>query len=259
MSLVCAGAEYFFEVPDVVWSGVLASLITLTGVWLANKNSRTQLLDQQAHATAEKNRERQMLLRREVLLDAVAWAHGTVVSIGNVMLLGRELRETAELKALGATPSRVVVTGGADTNKHFAAILLTHSNALSRLTPARGKLVEAQRRMNELGGILSRMSKSDPRLGELRLEHEAVTDAVALFPAFYQGAFNTIRQLERLQVPLILAIRKELDIPSDDAFIAAIEKVGEQQVSAIEAMINNMLAEIGMKLPEQGDATSYSR
>src|SRR5688572_27390794 len=115
------------NIPDVVWSGVLASLITLTGVALANWNSRRQLGQQLVHATNEKNRERQMQLRREVLLDAVTWASATLVSIGNLLLFGTEMKEAEALRALGSTPSRVPVIGGAETNRYFSAILLLYT------------------------------------------------------------------------------------------------------------------------------------
>jgi hypothetical protein len=48
-----------------------------------------------------------------------------------------------------------------------------------------------------------------------------------------------------------LAIREELCIASDADFVSAIEKVGDQQVSAIEAMIRQMLANTGLDLPTQ--------
>jgi hypothetical protein len=243
MSLVCEGAEYFIKVPDVVWSGLLASLITLTGVWLANKNSRRQLLDQQAHATSESNLERQMQLRREVLLDAAAWANAVVLSIGNLLLLAKPLKETEKLLALADTPTRVLATSRTNTIKAFNEILLTHTRALSKLTPARGKLEDTGRRMNELRKALERAEDDDLR-DELKATIAMLRVAV---PEFFQEALNVARELERLQVPLIVAIREELGFPTDAAFVTAFEKVGIEQVNSMEAMVNELLEGYGIE------------
>ena len=247
MDLICEGAGYLVKVPDVVWSGVLASLITLTGVALANRNSRRQLLDQQAHATAEKSMERQMLLRREVLLEAAAWANAAVLSIGNLLLLGKGLKETEKLLSLADTPTRLLVTGNTNTNRAFTEILLTHTRALSKLTPTRGKLDDAGRRMNELRAALANALPNDTRAGSQLDELKATIAMLRVeVPAFFQDTLNVVRELERQQMPLIVAIREELDFPTDAAFAAAFEKVGIEQVNSMEAMVNEVLEGYGI-------------
>jgi hypothetical protein len=242
MSLVCEGAEYFFKIPDVVWSGVLAALITLAGVWLANKNSRKQLLMQQVHATAEKNRERQMQLRREVLLDAAAWANAVVLSVGNLLLLAKPLKETEKLLSLADTPTRVLSTGNTNTVKAFNDMLLTHTRALSNLTPRRGKIEDAGRRMHELRNALEQ-AEDDGHRKELKATIATLRVEV---PAFFQDTLNVARELERLQVPLIVAIRDELGFPTDAEFVAAFEKVGIEQVGMMEEMVKGVLEGYGI-------------
>jgi hypothetical protein len=243
MNLVCASAEYVIHVPDVVWSGLLASLITLTGVWLANRNSRAQLRDQQAHAASESNRERQMGMRREVLLEAAAWANAAVLSIGNLLLLMKPLKETEKMLSLADTPTRVLAAGNTKTVTAFNAILLTHTRALSKLTPVRGRLEDTGRRMNELRKALENAEHSEL--------HEELKDTIALLrvevPKFFQDTLNVVRELERLQVPLIVAIREELGFPTDAAFVAAFEMVGIEQIASMEAMVMELLEGYGIE------------
>ncbi|CAN5433128.1 hypothetical protein BH10PSE16_BH10PSE16_25220 [soil metagenome] len=63
--------EFLRSVPDVIWSGLIASLLTLSGVLIANGSNTKRLRIQLQHDGAEKSRERTATLRREVYLCAV--------------------------------------------------------------------------------------------------------------------------------------------------------------------------------------------
>lgn len=59
------------SVPDVVWSGVIASVLTLSGVLISNWSNTTRLRIQLQHDSDQKAMERTAMLRREVYLKAV--------------------------------------------------------------------------------------------------------------------------------------------------------------------------------------------
>lgn len=59
------------SVPDVIWSGVIASLLTLGGVLISNRSNTKRLLTQLHHDANEKTKERNAALRREVYLHTV--------------------------------------------------------------------------------------------------------------------------------------------------------------------------------------------
>ncbi|MGG5873909.1 hypothetical protein [Pseudomonas peli] len=61
-------AELLSQVPDVVWSGLLASVLTLTGVFISNASNTKRLRIQLAHDATEKGKERTGKLRQEVYL-----------------------------------------------------------------------------------------------------------------------------------------------------------------------------------------------
>src|SRR3546814_7020246 len=62
--------ELLKEVPDVVWSAVIASVITLAGVMLSNWSNTQRLMRQLAHDAHEKEKERSSAMRRDVYLKA---------------------------------------------------------------------------------------------------------------------------------------------------------------------------------------------
>lgn len=61
--------ELLSIVPDVVWSGLLASAMTLGGVLMSNRSNTTRLRIQLTHDATEKAKERTGKLRQDVLLQ----------------------------------------------------------------------------------------------------------------------------------------------------------------------------------------------
>lgn len=59
------------SIPDVVWSGLIASIITLSGVFVSNLGNTKRLKLQLTHDANEKAKERTANLRREVYLSTV--------------------------------------------------------------------------------------------------------------------------------------------------------------------------------------------
>ena len=58
------------SIPDVIWSGIVASVLTLGGVLIANASNTKRLKIQLKHDSTEKLRDRQATLRRDVYLNA---------------------------------------------------------------------------------------------------------------------------------------------------------------------------------------------
>lgn len=58
------------SIPDVVWSGVIASTVTLTGVVVLDRSNTARLKIQLQHDAQENAKEHTATLRREVYLSA---------------------------------------------------------------------------------------------------------------------------------------------------------------------------------------------
>ncbi|WP_223467348.1 hypothetical protein [Pseudomonas sp. GL-RE-26] len=73
---IMACVNYFVGlVPDVIWSGVIASVLTLSGVLISNRSNTKRLRMQLEHDATEKSRERITSIRREIYLRATDEAH----------------------------------------------------------------------------------------------------------------------------------------------------------------------------------------
>jgi hypothetical protein len=92
MGLVCGAAEFIVSVPDVVWSGIIASCVTLLGVGVSTYFARKQFKDQLkrdadrqnlalAHDADERRTQRDMDLRKQVFLEAAEWAAAGVHAV----------------------------------------------------------------------------------------------------------------------------------------------------------------------------------
>lgn len=76
--------EFMKTVPDVIWSGIVASAITLFGVMVSNKSNTSRLKLQLNHDASEKTKEKISSLRREVYLKAIEDIEITNLHIGNL-------------------------------------------------------------------------------------------------------------------------------------------------------------------------------
>ncbi|WPN77132.1 hypothetical protein [Pseudomonas germanica] len=63
--------SFLRAVPDVVWSGIIASFLTFIGVMLSNGSSTRRLKIQLKHDAQEKTKERISVLRRDVYLKTI--------------------------------------------------------------------------------------------------------------------------------------------------------------------------------------------
>ena len=59
------------SVPSTVWSALVASVLTLSGVLVSNRSNNARLLRQLQHDSAEKAKERTNQLRRDVYIATV--------------------------------------------------------------------------------------------------------------------------------------------------------------------------------------------
>jgi len=64
-------AAFLKSIPDVIWSGLIASFLTFGGVLIADRNNTARLKLQLAHDAEEKAKERLAVLRRDVYLRTV--------------------------------------------------------------------------------------------------------------------------------------------------------------------------------------------
>lgn len=106
------------SVPDVIWSGVIAALIALSGVWLSNKSNDFRLGSQLKHDADEKSKERIHKLRSEVYLGVVSSIETTNIHLST--LSSRDFTKSdmsLELQAIAAVMAKLKLVAESETSK----------------------------------------------------------------------------------------------------------------------------------------------
>lgn len=76
----------FLAIPDVVWSGIVGSLITIAGVLVTNRGLSARHREQLRHTANESAKAREMDLRKEVYIPAIEaalMASGAIGTLSN--------------------------------------------------------------------------------------------------------------------------------------------------------------------------------
>lgn len=105
--------DFFYLIPDVVWAALIASLLTLGGVSLSNRNSRIQTRNQLNHDSSQRNREREMALRQDVYLRAcegIAKGQNILIRLTNLELSEQEVADDSSVNATMLAQIQVVGT-----------------------------------------------------------------------------------------------------------------------------------------------------
>ena len=143
--LICA----IKEIPNVVWSGVIAAFISLGGVWASNKANNERLKLQLEHDAQQKNKERIHSLRSEVYLRVVEYIETTNIHLSS--LSTRDLTKSdmsAELQVISGAMAKLKLVAEPETSKiatelgvAFGAVFL---RLLSFLSPLQKEKVDIE-------------------------------------------------------------------------------------------------------------------
>ena len=238
-------------VPDVIWSAMVASAITLFGVMLSDKNNTTRLKLQLNHDASEKSKEKISNLRREVYLKAVEDIEITNVHIGS--LASRDLTNsnlTPELQAITASIAKLRLVAEPETSKLAGELSSEFGVLFFKLLP-RLTAVHNARADIEINNLLHESSSAEASraIQQMNKFHEEGRQDENIFQALQSSyEFNSsqaqqyaderalaydallvgmrefdkfllpeMKELSKLQLKVMMAIRKDLGIACDAA------------------------------------------
>ena len=220
-----------------------ALIVSVVGVWNSRKQLRIQL-EQQSH---EFKTGREMTLRRDVYLEAavaIARATNSLNELADVRAPGLEL--TRQYAADFATIAKVHVVGAAETVEALMRITQLLGDAQAELNSARLPVLDLQRELEAAppGTPLQaarRRAWMEARLG------------LAELALSWAGRVAT-------QVPAaIAAIRRELDLPSREAYNESFERAWDHSQQHLRASIRGIREELqSSRQGESARAESHS-
>lgn len=168
------------SIPAVIWSGVIASILTLSGVLISNKSNTKRLKIQLEHDAKQKSEDRKSIIKREVYLD-----------------LAKEATKATNYLAGIANIDIVKINISDGMKDYFIA-----ANKLTLI--AETKTVIA---VNELSGELGKATfEAMPML----LDISGVVNKVAIYQKYYDEG-----QLEINRIIAAMRAFNELPMPKD--------------------------------------------
>ena len=275
-------ATTLLSLPTLLWSGVIAAVVSLTGavlgVILSNRSSEQRLLAQLRHDAAEKHRDRLAALRRDVylkLFEELSAVSGHLGALAGKDPVSENLGEP--LQAAMAQLGKVQLVGSQQTALLAGQLSNLYGESLFRLMLAakpmhqlktnigladkafEGHVAEAQRANREIRAM-NESGKPDPsRFKALRASAEfareqfeaageARTSAWESFNAlqkpFMQAVFSELNLLGPAQAKLMAAMREEIGLTADLNFmLERFEQTQKRMHGAADGLLDQLMSD----------------
>ncbi|MFC3552509.1 hypothetical protein ACFOLC_16030 [Lysobacter cavernae] len=263
------------SIPTIVWSGIVASFITLAGVVLSNRSSLERLKEQLRHDAGEKHRDRISQLRKDVYLKLAAqmtYAGGHLGSLAGkdptTEDLGGPLQEAmAEL-------AKVQVVGSRETAALAAEMTAIYGEALFNLVAAAKPLhdlkidikisgdlydqefVHAKRVISEITALnesgtpnpakMAALQRSFENYRQSYTQHSEERNAAwesynAHNKPFLQAVFKELTKISPAQIKLLSAVRAEIGLDTD---VSELNRRMEENQARMEKATADLLAHL---------------
>ncbi|WP_230182101.1 hypothetical protein [Aquabacterium sp. CECT 9606] len=272
-------AQLLHNVPDVIWSGIIASVLTLSGVLISNRSNTTRLKTQLTHDREEKVKERTLSLRREVYLKAteeLVKLNAFLASLPQQDLAQGNLGEgfvgfqtaSARLQLVAEPRTTLLAMQLSATYGELFFELMHHlmvlGEAKSDIKIADDLYIKAN---NDVQRILSAMTqhnetgKSDQQAFDALQrsfafsQEQASTFAASRSAgwnsfnkgniAFMRHLFSRVREIAPQQMKLMVEIRRDLSLIGD---LSEVEEEMQRQLDRMTERLNHFLQSMESKI-----------
>lgn len=273
--------DFLSSVPEVIWSGVIASGLTVGGVLISNRSNTKRLRLQLQHDSAEKARERHATLRREVYLKAVeelTKVGGFLVSLPQKDPAKENLGEGIQSFAVAAAKLQLVAEPKtADLARELSAAYgVLNLKLLGKVVPLqkfRTNIAILDDLWKQTQGQVDRVLADMVKFNESRetdvgrwqalqrsfdgfssqaAQHaEDRAKAWSAFNAanieFFKQLLPDLRSIAYMQIPLLVEIRRELGLATD---LNAVREQMEKQFSLMSEALSGIFEQIDAQSSE---------
>lgn len=276
MSILADLSCLFEQIPASFWGVVFGSILSLGGVALTNRASDRRLLAQFDHERLQKTKERGMALRKEVFLaaaEAIAAGMNAIGRFANFDLPNDQV--TADYVAKAPAIAKVHVIARAETVKAMVGFTGELGALFMKLFARRFELMGEKSAITLIDNQVAEFGKERDRVlemikqhniegtvnerrwnvlqGDFEFEQKRVSEALArraelvgaLQPkhlAFMRECVDHTASLGKLLVPVLSAVRAELELEFDDQTYSMLldDSVAKQQ-HAIDEFIKKFM------------------
>jgi hypothetical protein len=261
------------SIPDVVWSGLIASALTLSGVLISNRSNTNRLRIQLEHDAAEKAKERTATLRREVYLataEELTKANAHFASLPQSDLAKTNAADG--LQGFLAAAAKLQLVAEPKTALLVNGLVATYGELLLRVVARLMPLQKARIDISINDDLYNKMHAEVTRvLAEMAKFNEAATVDDLVFGAL-QRAFNSYQEQAKVhgdargrawndfnrlniefarqlltdmrligeqQIPVLIEIRRDLGLNADlDAFRKQMDDNWKRMSLQIDGLLN---------------------
>jgi len=255
----------FSLIPDVIWAAIIASGLTLSGVYLSNKANKKSLLIQLNHAAQEKDKERELQIRKDVYMEA---AEAIAESIKDIQLLPNRIIHTNNLeicnKLLQAL-AKVHMVGTLDTVKNTTQFMEKFNQSTLPIVPEITKFAVLKQEianlnnlseiqintMNEINRNFEQMDSNSKQNSHVfdnyrktfesaKTKHDTTVSSMIdkegqlkpLHTKLLSMCLNAGMYLQKESLYVILSIRKELNLEIDSTeYLSRMEEMFKKHES----------------------------
>ena len=268
-------AEIVAMVPGTFWGVFIGSFFALGGVMLSNRASDRRLRAQFEYERELRNRDRELALRKDIYLAATEAISAGLESVAKMADLEIPTKEISEgyLKRAPAI-AKIHVIGNEETLKAVINISSELSKTFMQLNVKRGLLLSKKQEIANLDELIAKFGQDRDRMTELmkqynlqgladerlwktieaNLKFEAerfdrtLEQKTNLLGALIADQLNLAKEcvkelngLSRLLVSVVVAVRKELEIPIDGKNY---ERMIEESVAKLTDNVTQFLEQI---------------
>lgn len=219
------------SVPDVIWSGAIASLITLSGVWVSNRNSRKLQLTRLKHEADQRNLEREMSLRKEIYLEAMESISNSIVRIGRLNEIDLTTQNNIFSEGVVQETSsfyKISIIGSNETLQAVSALTFGIYTYLAEMALKRARINMLDKKIEILGNTEEKaFERLDLLLKKLKENIEFINSSV-----------DASIKINELSLPAIFAIRRELKLPIDEE---AYKKLSQEYQEKMKELVRTIM------------------
>lgn len=266
---------FLTSVPDVIWSGVIASLLTLGGVLLANRSSTKRLKIQLEHESKEKAKQRRAELRKEVYLVAAeesVKANAYLASLPNADLSKPDA--ASPLLGFFAAAAKLQMVADTKTALHTSQLAGTYGQLLLKVLQlsrpiqdarfasqlANQHYDEAQTEIKRILAAMTALNESGKPDGEQSAalgrsfdfqrgqadkhateQQAALNQATSLHMSFLRQFLPAIKEIGMKTMTLMIEIRREFDIESDGVLMETeLRSQWQQMEESVDSLLRSL-------------------
>ena len=264
--------DFLRSIPDVIWSGIIASAITLSGVLISNRSNTNRLRIQLQHDATEKAKERTAILRREVYLRAaeeLTKANSHLASLPQSDLA--KINAADGLQGFFAAAAKLQLVAEPKTALLVNQLVASYGELLLRLMARLIPLQKARTDISINDDLYSKAQAEVTRvLAEMAKFNEAAQVNNAVFTAlqrafdeyqsqakmhatersaswaefnrlnveFYKQLLTDMRGLGEQQIPVLIEIRRDLGLTAElGPFREQMEAQWNRMAAQFDAML----------------------